>query len=128
MHRRATARITAFSPGQSPPAVRTPIFTSRNIGRRSAGAADPQLESRPRSPLPLTSPLVKVSLAVACAAALALASGCGDEQSRAGRVPGDTLTIFSSLPLQGPHADQAQSIVNAEKLALRETGGRAGDF
>ena len=43
-------------------------------------------------------------------------------------MPGDTLTIFSSLPLQGPHADQAQSIVNAEKLALRETGGRAGDF
>ena len=53
---------------------------------------------------------------------------CGDEQSRSGRVPGDTLTIFSSLPLQGPHADQAQSIVNAEKLALREVGGRVGDF
>ena len=70
----------------------------------------------------------KALLAVACAASLAGAAACGDEQSRAGRVPGDTLTIFSSLPLQGPHADQAQSIVNAEKLALREAGGRAGDF
>ena len=67
-------------------------------------------------------------LVALCAAALVAASGCGDEQSRAGRVPGDTLTIFSSLPLQGPHADQAQSIVNAEKLALREAGGRAGEF
>ncbi len=55
-------------------------------------------------------------------------AGCGDEQSRSGRVPGDTLTIFSSLPLQGPHADQAQSIVNAQKLALREAGGKVGDF
>ena len=43
-------------------------------------------------------------------------------------MPGDTLTIFSSLPLQGPHADQAQSIVNAQKLALREAGGKVGDF
>jgi branched-chain amino acid transport system substrate-binding protein len=70
----------------------------------------------------------KALLAVACTLAVVAASGCGDEQSRSGRVPGDTLTIFSSLPLQGPHADQAQSIVNAQKLALRETGGRAGDF
>ncbi len=67
-------------------------------------------------------------MAVACALAVVVAGGCADEQSRSGRVPGDTLTIFSSLPLQGAHADQAQSIVNAEKLALRETGGRAGDF
>ena len=64
-------------------------------------------------------------LVLACVAAVA---GCADEQSRAGRVPGDTLTIFSSLPLQGPHADQAQSIVNAQKLALREVGGSVGDF
>ena len=70
----------------------------------------------------------KALLAVACAVALAAAAGCGDEQSRSGRVPGDTLTIFSSLPLQGPHADQAQSIVNAQKLALREAGGKVGDF
>jgi branched-chain amino acid transport system substrate-binding protein len=89
-----------------------------------------QLQSRPSgSLLPLLiRPSSKALLAVACVLAVVAASGCGEEQSRAGRVPGDTLTIFSSLPLQGAHADQAQSIVNAEKLALRETGGRAGDF
>ncbi len=70
----------------------------------------------------------KALLAVACAVAVVAVAGCADEQSRSGTVPGDTLTIFSSLPLQGPHADQAQSIVNAQKLALREVGGRAGDF
>jgi branched-chain amino acid transport system substrate-binding protein len=76
----------------------------------------------------LTGTAPKALLAVACAALVAVAAACGEEQSRAGRVPGDTLTIFSSLPLQGPHAGRAQAIVNAQKLALREVGGRAGEF
>ena len=91
----------------------------------------PRLESRRFrvAPPPLTRTSSKALLAVACAVALvAAAVGCGDEQSRGGTVPGDTLTIFSSLPLQGPHAEQAQSIVNAQKLALRDAGGKAGDF
>ena len=41
---------------------------------------------------------------------------------------GDTLTIFSSLPLQGPEAERAKSILNAEKLALKQAGGKAGRF
>ncbi len=41
---------------------------------------------------------------------------------------GDTLTIFSSLPLQGPEAERAKSILNAEKLALEDAGGKAGRF
>ena len=56
------------------------------------------------------------------------AVGCGTDQSRGGQVPGDTLTIYSSLPLQGVHGAQSQSIVNAEKLALKEAGGQAGKF
>jgi branched-chain amino acid transport system substrate-binding protein len=55
-------------------------------------------------------------------------AGCGSDQSRGGLVSGDTLTIYSSLPLQGPHAEQSQSIINAEKLALKEAGGKAGEF
>lgn len=76
----------------------------------------------------LLSSSLKPVLAAACALALAVAAGCGEEQSRGGTVPGDTLTIFSSLPLQGPRAEQSKSIVNAEKLALRDSGGRVGDF
>ena len=52
-------------------------------------------------------------------------AGCGDEQSRGGRVPGDTLTVFSSLPLQGP-----QRRPGAEHRQRREAGaagcGRQG--
>lgn len=71
---------------------------------------------------------MKSLLAAACAMALVATVGCGEEQSRGGTVPGDTLTIFSSLPLQGARADQAKSIVNAQKLALRDSGGRVGDY
>jgi branched-chain amino acid transport system substrate-binding protein len=66
--------------------------------------------------------------ALVITALLAFVTGCGTDQSRGGQVPGDTLTIYSSLPLQGPHKAQAQSIVNAEKLALKEVGGKVGDF
>jgi branched-chain amino acid transport system substrate-binding protein len=76
----------------------------------------------------LLNPSVKSLLAAACAMALVATAGCGEEQSRGGTVPGDTLTIFSSLPLQGARADQAKSIVNAQKLALRDSGGRVGDY
>jgi branched-chain amino acid transport system substrate-binding protein len=72
--------------------------------------------------------LLKPLAAVACVLAAAATTGCGEEQSRGGTVPGDTLTIFSSLPLQGPRAEQSRSIVNAQKLALRDSGGRVGDF
>jgi branched-chain amino acid transport system substrate-binding protein len=43
-------------------------------------------------------------------------------------VPGDTLTIYSSLPLQGPHAGKARAIVNGQKLALKQAGGKVGAF
>ena len=72
--------------------------------------------------------LLKPLLAAACVLTVVSALGCGEEQSRGGTVPGDTLTIFSSLPLQGPRAEQSQSIVNAQKLALRDSGGKVGDF
>ncbi|HEU4975867.1 MAG TPA: branched-chain amino acid ABC transporter substrate-binding protein [Baekduia sp.] len=39
-----------------------------------------------------------------------------------------TLTIYSSLPLQGAARAQSLSIVNAEKLALAQAGGRVGPF
>ena len=56
-----------------------------------------------------------------------MAAGCGD-QSRGGVIKGDTLTIFTSVPLQGPHAGQARDIIDGEKLALSQAGGKAGPF
>ena len=41
---------------------------------------------------------------------------------------GKTLTIYSQLPLQGDSRPQSEDVVNGEKLALEEAGGKAGNF
>ena len=51
--------------------------------------------------------------------------GGGGSSSSGGRT---TLTIYSSLPLQGDNRPQSQSVVNGEKLALEEAGGKVGKF
>ncbi len=61
------------------------------------------------------------------AVALAVA-GCGGDQSRGGEISGDTLTVYSSMPLQGPYAAHSKAIINGEKLALKQVGGKAGSF
>jgi branched-chain amino acid transport system substrate-binding protein len=56
-------------------------------------------------------------------------SGCGGVAvSTAGTLPGNQLTVYSSLPLQGPSATVSQQIVDGEKLALAHVGGRVGRF
>ena len=41
---------------------------------------------------------------------------------------GKTLTIYSSLPLQGASRPQSEDVINGEKLALKQKGGKSGDF
>lgn len=59
-------------------------------------------------------------------------AACGDDDngggSDSGSVGGTTLTIYSSLPLQGDSRPQSESVVNGEKLALEQAGGKVGDF
>jgi branched-chain amino acid transport system substrate-binding protein len=61
-------------------------------------------------------------------AALAAAiAGCGGVDINAsGASEVSALTIYSSLPLQGPDAASSTQIVNGEKLALAQSGGRVG--
>lgn len=75
-------------------------------------------------------PLLRAALCCAPAlTAAAAGTGCGGVGIAAtGSVPGDHLTIYSSLPLQGPLAAISAQIVNGEKLALAETHGRVGRF
>lgn len=64
------------------------------------------------------------SALAALAAAVALA-GCGSESTEGGgRVAGDNLVIYSFLP----DTPVARDIVDGERLAIAEAGGRAGDF
>jgi branched-chain amino acid transport system substrate-binding protein len=39
-----------------------------------------------------------------------------------------SLTIYSSLPLQGDSRPQSSSVVNGEKMALEEAGGKVGNY
>ncbi|WP_028066693.1 branched-chain amino acid ABC transporter substrate-binding protein [Solirubrobacter soli] len=73
--------------------------------------------------------------AVGClVGALALGVGaCGSDDSGGGGGDaaggsGKTLTIYSDMPLQGAGGPQSRSVVNGEKLALEQNGGKAGEF
>jgi branched-chain amino acid transport system substrate-binding protein len=77
------------------------------------------------------------SLAASGCLVTALALGvaaCGgddnnDKSSGGGGGGGRTaLTIYSSLPLQGDSRPQSTDVVNGEKLALEEAGGKVGKF
>lgn len=61
--------------------------------------------------------------------ALVALGGCGGVGvSTAGTLPGNHLTVYSSLPFQGPDAGASLEIENGEKLALARVGGRVGRF
>ncbi len=65
----------------------------------------------------------------ALAALAATVAGCGGVSiSGASEATGNQLAIYSSLPLQGPSAEISEQIVNGERLALAEAGGRIGPF
>jgi branched-chain amino acid transport system substrate-binding protein len=70
--------------------------------------------------------LRRLGLAAVAAAVLALA-GCGSTIS-ASETLGNQLTIYSSLPLQGPSAAIARQIEGGEKLALADAHGEIGHF
>jgi branched-chain amino acid transport system substrate-binding protein len=67
-------------------------------------------------------------LAALLVAALGVAGCGGVDVSGASSAVGNQLTVYSSLPLQGPSGPSSQQIVNGEKLALSEVGGRIGPF
>ncbi len=60
------------------------------------------------------------------APALAGCGGVGASPASSG--VGKQLTIYSSLPLQGPSGAISQQIVGGEKLALSDAGGRIGSL
>jgi branched-chain amino acid transport system substrate-binding protein len=59
------------------------------------------------------------------------ACGSNDKSSSSsggGGISGSTLTIYSSLPLQGTSKGQSEAVINGEKLALGEIGGKVGKY
>jgi len=66
-------------------------------------------------------------LAAAFAAATLGATGCGGVSGAAGS-QSDELTIYSSLPLQGPQGTISTQLIDGEKLALHDADGHVGPF
>lgn len=58
-------------------------------------------------------------------------AACGDDSESGGGGGGSsaakTLTIYSSLPLQGDNRPQSEDVIRGEQLALEEAGGKAGN-
>jgi branched-chain amino acid transport system substrate-binding protein len=70
-------------------------------------------------------------LVTALALGVAACGGSDDNKSSGGGGGGEgrtALTIYSSLPLQGDSRPQSTDVVNGEKLALEEQGGKVGKF
>jgi branched-chain amino acid transport system substrate-binding protein len=75
-------------------------------------------------------------MAVLCLLFGVLALGitaCGDDDDDEGggggsAAEGETLTIYSSLPLQGTSKGQSEAVIAGERLALKEAGSKAGKF
>jgi branched-chain amino acid transport system substrate-binding protein len=61
-------------------------------------------------------------------AALFGVAACGGDDGGGGSTGSNTLTIYSSLPLQGDSRPQSESVVNGMKLALEEQKGKVGKF
>ena len=81
--------------------------------------------------------MISRSLAASGCLAAALAFGvaaCGDDDSGGGGGGGGggdkakSVTIYSSLPLQGASRAQTTAMVNGIKLALEQVGSKAGDI
>jgi branched-chain amino acid transport system substrate-binding protein len=71
-----------------------------------------------------------LTLVLAASGALACGlAGCGGVAvSGTASAIGNQLTIYSSLPLQGPSGGISQQIAGGEKLALADAGGHVGAF
>ena len=65
----------------------------------------------------------------AVVAAIPILSGCAASTTPdAAEATGGSLTVYSSLPLQGPDGQVSEQIVNGEKLALDQAGAHAGPY
>jgi branched-chain amino acid transport system substrate-binding protein len=78
----------------------------------------------------------RLTLTLAAVAIAATAAGCSSSSSSSSAggstgsasASGNTVDIYSSLPMQGSSNAQTIPLVNGIKLALAEAGGKAGKF
>jgi len=72
---------------------------------------------------------LRAVLACAIAGPALVLAACGGDNSDEASLSGSrTITLYSSLPLHGPERERSQDMVNAIKLALKDSGGKAGEL
>ena len=64
----------------------------------------------------------------ACGALTAALAACGTTTATTTTITGTALTIYTSLPLNGPESAEAHDVLDAEQLALRQAGGKVGRY
>jgi branched-chain amino acid transport system substrate-binding protein len=69
-----------------------------------------------------------LTVALAFGVAACGSSNKSSSSSGSGSTGSTTLSIYSSLPLQGDSRPQSEAVVNGEKLALQEHGGKVGKY
>jgi branched-chain amino acid transport system substrate-binding protein len=70
---------------------------------------------------------------LSCLVAAMALGACGDEEEGdggggGGTASGTTLTIYSSLPLQGTSKEQSEAVINGERLALKQVNNKVGKY
>jgi branched-chain amino acid transport system substrate-binding protein len=78
--------------------------------------------------------LALLSLLMGLFAFTVAACGSDDDEGESGGggggggIAGNTLTIYSSLPLQGTSKGQSEAVINGEKLALKQVNNKVGKY
>jgi branched-chain amino acid transport system substrate-binding protein len=70
----------------------------------------------------------RAGLGLALLAAVAALPGCGSDHKVPNRISGETLTIYTSLPLTGASAVSGQAVLGGAKIALDQIHGRIGRY
>src|SRR4051794_4098923 len=61
-------------------------------------------------------------------AALAALAGCGSKHPVPNKIPGQTLTIYTSIPLDGASSVSGHAVLGGAQLALAQVRGRIGKY
>ncbi|HWF35137.1 MAG TPA: branched-chain amino acid ABC transporter substrate-binding protein [Solirubrobacteraceae bacterium] len=61
-------------------------------------------------------------------ALIAALAGCGATTATTTTITGTTLTIYASVPQNGPESSEGHDVLAAEQLALQQAGGKVGAY
>ncbi|HWF74797.1 MAG TPA: hypothetical protein VG186_15710 [Solirubrobacteraceae bacterium] len=70
----------------------------------------------------------RVLTGAACVGLISALAACGTTTATTTTITGTSLTIYASVPLNGPEAAAGRDVYDAEQLALQQAGGKVGRY